>query len=740
MAILKKPGVDFILSPATILASSRGVDEALRIVAEEESALLPEITDTVSVDESRRLLHELRVHQIELEMQNEELCRAQVELDMVRARYFDLYDRAPVSYFTLDAQGVIVEANQTAAALLGVERNALVSQQFNRFIVMEDQDQHYLQRKKLFESGEPQEYDLRILKDEGDVLWAHLATTIVKDSGVLVCRIVLVDISSQKQAELDLNAARCAAEAALAQVTKSEVLFHTIFEQAPLGIARIDSKTGQIEEVNTCFADIAGRDKKDLISKNWINMTHPDDQQADRDAMTLLNDGEIFCPNKNKRLIRPDGTLAWVSETITPLTMFIAGNSHHLSMIEDITERVNFDRELGIAHEAADAANRAKSEFLANMSHEIRTPMNGIMGAAQLLELAELSDKQREFLEIIRISSESLLALINDVLDLSKIEAGQIELERRSFNVRDSINDIINSQLSLASRKNLTLVPVISVDVPGNLIGDQRRFKQILLNLVSNALKFTTQGGITINVSVSEHHDDVIHLTLQVTDTGIGINRDSLDKIFEPFIQADSSITRRYGGTGLGLAICSDLASLMGGRIRAESVAGVGSNFIVELPFTLLEALKQISSAATCTKASLRGGPLLRVLLVDDQEINLIIATEILQCVGHTVVQAVNGLEAVQKSELESFDVVLMDIQMPVMGGIAATLAIRSREKDTGKHLPVIAMTARAMTEERDFIQSSGFDGYISKPFKIAEMLEEIKRCLAANRETNHPG
>ncbi len=399
---------------------------------------------------------------------------------------------------------------------------------------------------------------------------------------------------------------------------------------------------------------------------------------------------------------------------------------------QEISERKKSERELELAREAAFAGSRAKSEFLSNMSHEIRTPMNGIMGMAQLLEYTPLTDEQKEYLGAIRTSSESLLSLINDVLDLSKIESGKIELERRDFSLRGSISDVIKSQVSLIRSKGLSVKADIPMVVPDHLLGDQFRLKQILLNLLGNAIKFTDRGEIRIAVTVSERDDSSALLKIQVTDSGIGISPEAMEKIFSPFVQADASTTRQYGGTGLGLAICTNLAELMGGRIWAESREGYGSTFSIQIPFSVNEAAVPRCDGSSAGAPPVQDGVPLRILLVDDQEINLFFATRILQRAGHTVVQARDGREALQRWEEEPFDLILMDIQMPIMSGIEATQSIREREKERGGHLPIIAVTARALREEQDAIQVKGFDGYITKPIVIVELVREMERCLAS--------
>ena len=407
---------------------------------------------------------------------------------------------------------------------------------------------------------------------------------------------------------------------------------------------------------------------------------------------------------------------------------------------QEISERKKSERELELAREAAFAGSRAKSEFLSNMSHEIRTPMNGIMGMAQLLEYTPLTDEQKEYLGAIRTSSESLLSLINDVLDLSKIESGKIELEQRNFRLRESIDNVIKSQISPIRNKGLSIRTDISALVPDHLTGDQLRLKQILLNLLGNAIKFTSQGGVSITVTVTEQHEDVVLLKIGVTDSGIGIRAEAMEKIFKPFVQADGSTTRQFGGTGLGLAICTRLTELMGGSIWVESREGRGSTFFLQLPFMLNQAVEGTRRQFSDKALPLWDGPPLRILIVDDQDINLTVAARILQRAGHTVVEAHDGREALEQWEESPLDVILMDIQMPVMSGIEATLAIRESEQETGGHITIIAVTARAFQEEQAHILIQGFDGYVAKPYGIGELFSELKRTLQCRKEIPSPG
>ncbi len=383
---------------------------------------------------------------------------------------------------------------------------------------------------------------------------------------------------------------------------------------------------------------------------------------------------------------------------------------------------------------AADAANQAKSEFLANMSHEIRTPMNGVIGMTNLLHLTRLTPEQQEYLNNIKTSADSLLSLINDILDLSKIEAGKTELEYATFSLRRLINDICTMQRSRIRKKRLELRTELANNVPDLLYGDQLRVKQIMLNLLNNAIKFTEQGSITISVLLLDQASDKVTIRLTISDTGVGISPAAMDKIFAPFTQADSSTTRKFGGTGLGLSICRQLSCLMGGRIWAENNVAQGSKFHLELPFER----GSIAPGNTIEKPFSiphRQGPALKILVAEDDEINARLITLMLNKMGHQTAIAENGKQAAELAQEGAFDCILMDVHMPVMNGSEAVLAIRRQEENTACHTPVIALTANALRGDRERYLSEGFDGYLTKPLNIELLSEEITRLSCGTKQ-----
>ena len=440
-------------------------------------------------------------------------------------------------------------------------------------------------------------------------------------------------------------------------------------------------------------------------------------------------DGAI--PAFESRIYRPDGEATDVRVHIRAVTEGDNPWGTCIATFVDMTEVRRASRAQGEAVDAAQAANLAKSEFLAIMSHEIRTPLNGVLGMVQAMEREPLVGRQKEHLEVIRESGGALLAILNDILDLSKIEAGKLELEDADFDLEELARGAHAAFTGVANKKGLSFNLTIAEQARGLYRGDSVRVRQIIYNLISNAVKFTDSGEVRVDIAAPGEG-----IRISVQDTGVGVAPDRIDRLFGKFVQADSSTTRQFGGTGLGLSICHELCRAMGGSIGVESEIGKGSRFTAELPLARIATSAPSRPVAGVTTIAAGATPLMgereiRVLAAEDNSVNQLVLRTLLAQLGIDLVVVDNGAEAVDTWEIGDWDMILMDIQMPEMDGPTATRRIRAREAQTGRGpIPIIALTANAMNHQVESYRAAGMTGFVAKPIEITQLVEAIATVL----------
>lgn len=522
--------------------------------------------------------------------------------------------------------------------------------------------------------------------------------------------------------------ARKAFEAQLAEQLR---FVEVLLEATPTAIYLKDVQ-GRYIRFNKAFEELFGISRADWIGKNVFDLVPGDAARMmhQRDVELLqsrkVQSYEASFVNRQTGMTREG--LYWKA----PLTNVAGEVTALVGTILDITEKNRFEQELRNAKLVAEAANRAKSDFLANMSHEIRTPMNGVIGMTDLVLDTPLSPVQQEYLNVVKNSAHALMVILNDILDFSKIEAGKLNIESVEFPLQQHVQDTLRSIRARAAKKGLRLSCDLAPDLPARIVGDPVRIGQLLTNLCDNAIKFTADGGIDVSVSSRMAGEEDCELAFAVRDTGIGIPADKQQGIFEAFNQADTSTTRQFGGTGLGLTICARLVDLMGGRIWVESVPGKGSTFHFTVRVKVAESAAQglaSEAAPSSVSQSDSGTAGLQILLVEDHPINQLLATTLLKKWGHAVVVANNGQEGVDLFPTQHWDLVLMDMQMPVMGGLDATRAIRALEQ-AGQRTPIVAMTANAMEADREACLQAGMDDHMAKPFNAAVLQAVLSRWV----------
>jgi len=645
----------------------------------------------------------------------------------------EIFDAASVLLMVLDPQGHVLRQNAACARLLGPLPDAALPLVWTWAIPEEASAMETCFLDAVREGAQSHGLTLMRAGEQQDWTWVAWTLDVLRNgigNGGAPAKVLFTgtDETDNVRTEQERSGLERTLEA--------------VWQGAPEALALLNAE-GQIISVNVAFLGLCRLQEREVQDRLLFSILERPEGSVEEALAQFRNDLGQRKLGRQVQEFEIGGRCHWLELSwgiidSTPETPLV------LLAVRDLTERVLAERELREANEflasatqwakelasSSEIASAAKSQFLASVSHEIRTPMNGILGMTDLALLTELDAEQREYLETIRSSAESLLGLLNDILDFSKMEAGRMELRPAAFRLREHLDNLLRPMKHKAIEKKIALEWDVDADVPDSLSGDAGRLRQVLINLVGNALKFTDEGSIDVRVSLRGGTNDSLRLLIVVTDTGIGMDPAHMSDVFEPFRQLDASTTRKRGGTGLGVSISEKLVEMMGGRLYATSIPGEGSAFGFcinvehgpEVPLSeedLLIEKEQAPELPLQTQSY-------HCLVAEDNPVNQKLVLKMLIFAGHSADLASTGHEAVELAFTRSFDIILMDVQMPGMDGLEATASIRELERGTDSHVPILAMTAHAMPGDRERCLRAGMDGYLSKPVRINDLLRAV--------------
>ncbi len=714
---------------------SSNLFDSLRAQAERRLGQESQPETPLGSEEANRLIHELRVHQIELELQNQELRHTEESLQLSRNRYQQLFEQAPVGYVVLSDSATVLEANHTFCNMVGASSSALRGRGFADFLANPHRSAFLGRFRAWLHQPKGKVVEAELLVDAGQSRsrWVMLGAgspfenSVREAAGILI---TVTDIDDRKRAETELQQHHQHLEQLVEQRTSerlaAEASAQLILDSSADGLYGVDNQ-GQITFINPAACKLLGYSAEQVMGKPVHSLLHhsrPDGSAypaEDCPSLRALGTGQEIHVD-HEVYWHADGHAIPVLYSVHPILQNGQVQGAVVSFVDVSSQRAaETAREQALL--AAEQLARARSQFLANMSHEIRTPLNGVLGFAEigLRNRDNPETVERSFRRILD-SGQLLLRVVNDVLDFSKIEAGKFSIEPVVINLRDVIAEAVAHVRDAAEAKKLQLRISVANDVPPTCMGDPERIKQVLLNLLTNALKFTESGMVSL---AAERKGE--HLLISVEDSGMGMTDHQVARLFSPFEQADGSSTRRHGGTGLGLAISHRLVELMGGIIEVSSRPGRGSLFRVRLPYVPSTAEDPANRNDRASSIRPAEKPLtgLTVLVVEDNEINRSVLQINLIELGAHVVLTENGREAVEYVRMvgpDAADVVLMDVQMPVMDGYEATAGILA----LAPRMPIIGQTAHAYCEEKERCYAVGMVGHLAKPLDPRSMLAMI--------------
>ncbi len=658
-------------------------------------------------------------------------------LRLSEQRYRHTFENIAVGIVHVGLDGRMLQFNEAMCGILGYSREELILLKFNDFTHPDDIEKSWEAIRNLT-SGEIDQTSLEksYIRKNGSIVWVHLSISLQRDTedNPLNFITIVEDITARKTAELAL--------------IESQDHYQFMFSTNPQMPWNADAD-GNMSDFSDRWLQVTGITREESAGTGWMKVLHPDDLPAMVEAWRhSTRTGEAY--DIEHRAMTSDGTYRWMRSRAVARKDSSGKVIRWYGSTEDIEKQkhveANLERlvdertaelnaaniALRSARDEALAASKTKSEFLANMSHEIRTPMNGVIGLTSLLLEKNLDPEAHEMVKTISASGETLLRVIDDILDLSRIEAAKLEIETAPTNIHQLASDIVSLFQGHAQAKNVDLVcksPQRPVPI---VLADAVRLRQILSNLLANGVKFTERGEVSLNWDWRET-DSGVNVEFKVADTGAGIPENRLDAVFESFTQADGSTQRRYGGTGLGLTISKRLVELMGGSISVKSTVGIGTTFEVNLMFAPCLDDHHSESGAPVTEAGSEGSLPLNVLLAEDNVVNVLVASQMLEHCGCTVEVAENGLRAIAMAASGKFDLILMDVQMPVCDGLEATRMIRLAEiRESKPKVRIVALTANAMSGDRQECFNAGMDGFLAKPIPVSALnavLAEVRKA-----------